>query len=61
LEKIFTKIGLLEWLKVKALSSSPSTYKKKRDSRQRACNSLVQVIGVTFLQGFFPEVITVIR
>jgi hypothetical protein len=30
LEKIFTKIGLLEWLEVKALSSSPSTYKKKR-------------------------------
>jgi hypothetical protein len=25
LEKPFTKIGLVEWLKVKALSSSPST------------------------------------
>jgi hypothetical protein len=25
----FTKIGLVEWLKVKALSSSPSTAKKK--------------------------------
>jgi hypothetical protein len=23
LEKLFTKIGLVEWLKVKALSSSP--------------------------------------
>jgi hypothetical protein len=29
LEKRFTKIGLVEWLKVKALSSSPSTAKKK--------------------------------
>jgi hypothetical protein len=27
LEKPFTKIGLVEWLKVKALSSSPSTTK----------------------------------
>jgi hypothetical protein len=27
-EKPFTKIGLVEWLKVKALSSSPSTAKK---------------------------------
>jgi hypothetical protein len=29
LEKPFTKIELVEWLKVKALSSSPSTGKKK--------------------------------
>jgi hypothetical protein len=29
LEKPFTKIGLVEWLKVKTLSSSPSTAKKK--------------------------------
>jgi hypothetical protein len=28
LEKPFIKIGLVEWLKVKALSSSPSTAKK---------------------------------
>jgi hypothetical protein len=28
LEKPFTKIGLVEWLKVEALSSSPSTTKK---------------------------------
>jgi hypothetical protein len=27
LEKPFTKIGLVEWLKVEALSSSPSTTK----------------------------------
>jgi hypothetical protein len=29
LEKPFTKIGRVEWLKVKALSSSTSTTKKK--------------------------------
>jgi hypothetical protein len=29
LEKPFTKIGLMEWLKVKALNSSPSTAKNK--------------------------------
>jgi hypothetical protein len=30
LEKPFTKIGLVEWLKVKALSSSPSTAKQNK-------------------------------
>jgi hypothetical protein len=30
LEKPFTKIGLVERLKVKTLSSSPSTAKKKK-------------------------------
>jgi hypothetical protein len=30
LEKPFTKIGLVEWLKVKALRSSPSTTRKKK-------------------------------
>jgi hypothetical protein len=30
LKKSFTKIGLVEWLKVKALSLSPSTTKKKK-------------------------------
>jgi hypothetical protein len=29
LKKPFTKIGLVEWLKVKVLSLSPSTTKKK--------------------------------
>jgi hypothetical protein len=29
LEKPFTKIGLVEWLMVKALNSNPSTKKKK--------------------------------
>jgi hypothetical protein len=30
LEKPFTKIGLVEWLKVLALSSNPSTAKKRK-------------------------------
>jgi hypothetical protein len=30
LKKPFTKIGLVEWLKVKALSSRPYTGKKKK-------------------------------
>jgi hypothetical protein len=28
-QKSFTKLGLIEWLKMKVLSSSPSTAKKK--------------------------------
>jgi hypothetical protein len=32
LEKCFTKIVLLEWLKVKVLSSSSSTGKKKKET-----------------------------
>jgi hypothetical protein len=36
LEKPFhKKIGLVEWLKVKALSSSPGTTKKKKKKRKR--------------------------
>jgi hypothetical protein len=31
LKKPFTKIGLVDWLKVKALSSSPSTAKKEKE------------------------------
>jgi hypothetical protein len=31
LEKPFTKIGLVEWLHVKALSSSPGIEKKKKE------------------------------
>jgi hypothetical protein len=33
LEKPFTKIGLVEWLKVKALSSNPSTQNKTKQKR----------------------------
>jgi hypothetical protein len=35
-EKTFTKIGLAEWLKVKALSSSPNTAKKKKSESCQA-------------------------
>jgi hypothetical protein len=34
LEKPFTKIGLVEWLKVKDLSSSPSIAKKKKKGNE---------------------------
>jgi hypothetical protein len=34
LEKPITKIGLVEWLKVKALSSSPSTARKKKKKKR---------------------------
>jgi hypothetical protein len=35
LEKPFTKIGLVEWLKVKALCSSPGTEKERKRERER--------------------------
>jgi hypothetical protein len=38
LEKPFTKIGLVEWLKVKALSSTPSTAKKKKKKKKSTQN-----------------------
>jgi hypothetical protein len=39
LEKPFTKVGLVEWLKVKALSSSPSTAKKKKKKLYMAAHT----------------------
>jgi hypothetical protein len=33
LKKPFRKIGLVEWLKVKALSSSPSIAKTKKEKK----------------------------
>jgi hypothetical protein len=39
LEKPFTKIGLGEWLKVKAVSSSPSTEKKKKKAHLKNKNN----------------------
>jgi hypothetical protein len=33
LKKLFTKIGMVEWLKVKAANSSPSTSKKKKTEK----------------------------
>jgi hypothetical protein len=37
LEKPFTKTVLVEWLKVKALSSSPSTAKTKQNKTNKRC------------------------
>jgi hypothetical protein len=34
LKKTYHKKGLVEWLNVKALSSSPSTAKKKKDTKK---------------------------
>jgi hypothetical protein len=34
-KKPFTKIGLLEWLKMKSLNSSPSTTKRKKKKMER--------------------------
>jgi hypothetical protein len=34
-KKPITKIGLVEWLKVKALLSSPSTAKKKKKKKKK--------------------------
>jgi hypothetical protein len=39
LKKAFTKIGLVEWLKVKALSSNPSSVGKKKGMIHDAHNS----------------------
>jgi hypothetical protein len=36
LKKPFTKIGLVEWLKMKALSSNPNTAKKRERFRRAA-------------------------
>jgi hypothetical protein len=36
LQKLFTKIRLVEWLKVKALSSSPSAATKKKEGKENA-------------------------
>jgi hypothetical protein len=53
LEKPFTKIGLVEWLKVKALSSSPSMAKtkkrKKREITHLNCQFMTQSVHDTML------------
>jgi hypothetical protein len=49
LKKPFTKIGLMEWLKVKALSSNPSTAKKKKKQLVFSCS----FVGILFLKLTF--------
>jgi hypothetical protein len=48
LEKPFTKIGL-EWLKVKALSLSPSTSKKKEKKRKERNEEMYHLPKVLYL------------
>jgi hypothetical protein len=47
LEKTLHKKGLVEWLKVSALSSNPST-KKKRTSSRNLCQSLGVVLMFSY-------------
>jgi hypothetical protein len=48
LEKPFTTIGLMEWLKVKALSSRPSTTKKKKkkEKKRKQCGVDIPELGI---------------
>jgi hypothetical protein len=53
LEKSFIKIGLVEWLKVKALSSSPSTANK---TKQCLVTPLSQILGyASYVVGQSPH------
>jgi ribosomal protein S21 len=53
LKKSITKNGLVEWLKVKALSSNPSTAKKrkKRNERENLCDLSVPALGTDLDKG----------
>jgi hypothetical protein len=51
LEKPFTKIGLLEWLKVKALSSSPRPTKKKRKKESMSLAVVAHAYNPSTLQA----------
>jgi hypothetical protein len=50
-EKPITKIGLEEWLKVKALSSSPSTSKKKKKRKFPSRDISKSLTGKPSLRG----------
>jgi hypothetical protein len=47
-QKPFIKIGLVEWLKVKDLSSSPSTTKKKKSLRMSSTERTQKYIQLNF-------------
>jgi hypothetical protein len=51
LKKPFTKIGLVEWLKVKALSSSLSTTKKKKERKKemKGCSQMPANISLSLI------------
>jgi hypothetical protein len=46
LEKPFTKMGLVEWLKVKPLSSRPSTTKKLIINTFISCINVLQYLKI---------------
>jgi hypothetical protein len=50
LEKPFTKIGLVEWLKEKVLSSSPSIREKKEKRKKRNAGFTYLGNGVLYSQ-----------
>jgi hypothetical protein len=50
-QKPFTKIGLVEWLKVKALSSSPSTTKKKKKTNFEVQALVAYACNPSYLGG----------
>jgi hypothetical protein len=61
LEKPFIKIGLVEWLKVKALSSSPSTTKKKeRKLRELICAHMCTLHLDPSAMGILPCLLDVV-
>jgi hypothetical protein len=43
--KPFIKIGLVEWLKMKALSASPSTAKKKKELKAHMSNTFIPFVA----------------
>jgi hypothetical protein len=62
LEKPFTKIGLVEWLNVKALSSSPSKAKKKKINKRwliKANFKFKRVTSVNYLSFSFAASILI--
>jgi hypothetical protein len=64
LKKPFTKIGLAEWLKVKALSLNPSTTEKKKDASfntQQIIFFYIVIFSFCFwYQPLFPEYVLIV-
>jgi hypothetical protein len=55
LKKPFTKIGLVEWLKVKAPSSSPSTAKKTKTKTNKQKNPELSYDPAIPFLGIYPK------
>jgi hypothetical protein len=56
LEKPFTKIGLVEWLKVKALSSNPRYHTHTKRIQRKQNGSIIMILDATviFLSENYP-------